>query len=392
MLEEQAFYLAKTTPHPFEIDVERAEGSYIFDQDGKKYLDFIAGISVSSLGHSHPRILKAINEQANKHLHVMVYGEFKQKAQQDLGKELSSLLPKELHSYYFLNSGTEAIEAAIKLVKRASSKSKIIAFEGSYHGNTHGSLSVSHREARKSPFRPLLPDIHFIKLNDFSNLEEIDQATAAVFLETIQGDAGIRIPSREYMQALRKRCTDTNTLLVLDEIQCGMGRTGKFSAFEHYGIVPDVLCMGKALGGGLPIGALIANKELMELFSFNPKLGHITTFGGHPLVCATAAEGLRIIKEEALIETVEEKAALIKKLLIHPKIKEIRHKGLFIAVELASESMVEELVLQSLKNGLILFWFLSTPTAFRIAPPLNISTSEIEEGCEIILEILNNIA
>lgn len=384
-------HLAQTTEHPFGLEIVSAKGAYLIDQNGKKYLDLISGIGVSALGHGHPRIINRIKEQAEKHLHVMVYGELVQQAQNELAEELLRTLPPSLNSFYFVNSGTEANEAALKLVKRATGRSKIIAFKGSYHGSTHGSLSISFGEHRKQAFRPLLPDIHFIELNNYEQLELIDDRTAGVFLETIQGDAGVRFAESEYLKALREKCSEKGALLVLDEIQCGMGRSGKMWAFEEHGIVPDILTMGKALGGGLPIGALAANAELMGTFSKDPILGHITTFGGHPLVCATAAEGLKIIREEELIKGVDEKGELFTKLLQHPEIVEIRQKGLMLAVELRDKEIVERIVLEALKRGLLLFWFLSTPNAFRIAPPLNISKEEIAEACKLITELLGEI-
>lgn len=381
-------HLAQTTPFPFGIKVSHANGSYIYDTDGKAYLDLISGIAVSSLGHGHPRIQKAIQKQAEKHLHVMVYGEFEQEAQNDLAEALKSTLPSKLDAFYFVNSGTEANEAAMKLVKRATGRSEIIAFEGSYHGSTQGSLSISHKELKKSPYRPLLPNIRFIRLNNYEDLDYITHHTAGVFLETIQGDAGVRIPKQAYLEALRAKCDETCTLLVFDEIQCGMGRTGKIWAFEHFDVVPDLLTAGKALGGGLPIGALISSKGLMRKFSNNPMLGHITTFGGHPLVCATAAEGIKIIQEEQLLNNVNHMADLFRSEFQHDKVVEIRQQGLMIAVELQDEESVQKVVLEALNRGVILFWFLSTPKAFRLAPPLNISEKELREGMKVIREIL----
>lgn len=382
-------HLAQTTPFPFGIKVDNAEGSYIYDKEGKSYLDLISGIAVSSLGHGHPRIKKAINQQVEKHLHVMVYGEFEQDAQNELASELLKTLPSELNSFYFVNSGTEAIEAALKLAKRVTKRTEIIAFKGAYHGSTHGAMSVSFNETKKIAFRPLLPGVSFIELNQEAQLKQITSQTAAVILETIQGDAGVRIPDKSYLMALRKRCDEVGCLLILDEIQCGIGRTGKLWAFEHFEIVPDILTSGKALGAGLPIGCLIANRELMDKFSTNPMLGHISTFGGHPLPCAAAAEGLKIIREENLIEGVAKKAALFNQLLQHEQIVEVRQLGLMLAIELKSEAMVKQIVLKGLENGIVLFWFLSTPNAFRLAPPLTIKESEIKKGCSIILQLLN---
>lgn len=393
MKDELSFFkehLAQTTPFPFGIEVDYARGSYIYDKAGKAYLDLISGIGVSHLGHSHPKIVNAIQKQAEKHLHVMVYGEFIQDAQQEAALELSKTLPEQLQAFYFVNSGTEANEAALKLAKRATGRTQLIAFKGAYHGSTHGSLSVSYNEKKKTPFRPLLSDIDFITLNDFDNLDRISVKTAAVILETIQGDAGVRIPNTRYLQALRNKCDEVGALLILDEIQCGMGRTGKMWAFEHFDIIPDILTSGKALGGGLPIGCLISSKSLMSQFTTNPMLGHITTFGGHPLVCATAATGLQIIREENLLDSVEEKGSYLEELLQHPKIKAIRRKGLLFAIDLENEEQVQKVVLQGLKKGILLFWFLSTPYAFRLAPPLNISKEEIEQGAKVIRGLLDS--
>ena len=384
-------HLAQTTPFPFGIKVDRAEGAYIYDQEGKKYLDLISGISVSALGHGHPRIKAALKKQIDRHLHVMVYGEFIQDAQNELAEELLKTLPQSLNDFYFLNSGAEANEAALKLAKRASGRTEIIAYHGAYHGSTHGALSVSSNESRKAAFRPLLPEIRFIELNKTEELSQITEQTAAVILETIQGDAGVRIPKKSYLQALRKRCDATKTLLILDEIQCGMGRSGKFWAFEHFDIVPDILTAGKALGAGMPMGCLVASQNLMKLFSHDPMLGHITTFGGHPLCCAAAAEGLRIMEDEKLPEKVDQKAELIISLLKHPEIKTIRQIGLLIAVELENESKVKKVVLSGLEKGILLFWFLSTPHAFRIAPPYIISEDEIREGCALLIKCLDEL-
>lgn len=384
-------HLAQTTPFPFGLKVKSAKGSYIYDADGKAYLDLVSGIAVSSLGHGHPRIKKAINEQTEKHLHVMVYGEFEQEAQNELAKELLQTLPSSIDSFYFVNSGTEAIEAALKLAKRITGKREIIAFEKAYHGSTHGALSLSSNSAKKEPFEPLLPGIQHIELNNSDQLSLITKDTAAVILETIQGDAGVRIPNKAYLKALRKKCDETCTLLIFDEIQCGMGRTGKMWAFEHFEVIPDMVTAGKALGAGLPIGCLMTNQKLMSQFSENPMLGHITTFGGHPLVCAAAAEGLKIIREENLLEGVPDKADYFKSLLTHLQIKEVRQLGLMIAVELENEEKIQQVVLEGLKKGIILFWFLSTPNAFRLAPPLNISEEEIEQACATIISLLNEL-
>jgi len=384
--------LAQTTPFALGYEISHAVASTIYTTDGRAILDFISGIGVSSLGHGHPAIKKAVIDQVEKHMHVMVYGEFIQESQSRLGEELRLALPKELDSYYFVNSGTEAIEGALKLSKRATGRQQIIAFEKAYHGSTHGALSVSGNKIKQAPFLPLLPNIDRIQLNNLSDLDNITTQTACVILETIQGDAGVRIPNYEYMQALRTKCSAVGALLILDEIQSGIGRTGKFMAFEHYDIVPDILTMGKALGGGMPIGCFASRKELMELLSDNPMLGHITTFGGHPVVCAAAAAGLKVIRDENLIEGVQAKADKIASLLVHPFIKEVRYKGLMIAVDLDSEDRVQKVVEGCLANGLLTFWFLSTPHSFRLAPPLNISDEDIEKGCAIILASIEKTA
>ena len=383
-------HLAQTTPFPFGIKVDHAKGSYIYDTDGKSYLDLISGIAVSNLGHGNPKVIEAIKQQAEKHLHVMVYGEFEQAAQNELAKELMHTLPESLNSFYFVNSGTEANEAALKLAKRVTGRKKLIAFEGAYHGSTHGSLSVSYNPAKKVAFEPLLPNIDFIRLNQSEDLSKIDTDTAAVILETIQGDAGVRIPTESFMLELKNRCEAVGALLILDEIQCGMGRTAKMWAFQHYSIVPDLLTAGKALGAGLPIGCLAASKDLMEQFSFDPMLGHITTFGGHPLVCAAAAAGLKVIKQERLLEQVEAKGALLEEALNQLKaVKEVRRIGLMLAVELENQEAVKKVVLHGLEEGLLLFWFLSTPQAFRIAPPLNCSFEDLEYAAEKLKNLLS---
>lgn len=381
-------HLAQTTEYSFALPIEKAEGSWLYGPKGERYLDLIAGIGVSALGHGHPRIKERLKKQIDDHLHLMVYGEMVQSAQNDLAEELLKVLPSKLNAFYFVNSGTEANEAALKLAKRSTGRNEIISFKGSYHGSTHGSLSVSYGEQRKNAFRPLLPGIQFIELNKDEELAHITEATAAVILETIQGDAGVRIATNGYLEKLRKRCDEVGCLLILDEIQCGMGRSGKLWAFEHSNITPDILCMGKALGGGLPIGAMAAPKDLMGLLSKDPSLGHITTFGGHPLICAAAAEGLKVIRDEDILMDVENKGQLFKKHLNHPAIKEVRQIGLMLAIELESPELVEKIVLEGLKKGIILFWFLSTPNAFRISPPLNISNEDILYACRLINELL----
>ena len=377
-------HLAPTSPFPFLIPVERAEGVYLYEPGGKRYVDMISGISVTNIGHRHPRVVEAIKNQLDKHLHVMAYGEFIQSAPNLLGERLASLLPKELNCAYFVNSGTEANEGALKLAKRVTGRTEIVSFKKSYHGSTHGSLSVSGNEVKKNAFRPLLPDVRFITFNDETELKSITRRTAAVIMETIQGDAGVRIPDLNFMKALRKRCDETGALLILDEIQCGMGRTGTLFAFEQYGIQPDILTIAKAFGGGLPIGAFISSQGRMNLFTHQPMLGHITTFGGNPVCCAAALAVLDVIKEENLLATVEQKGKRIAESISHPAIREIRRAGLMFAVDFDSEERVQRIVQYALDKGVICFWFLSHPASFRLAPPLTISELEIDAACSII--------
>jgi acetylornithine/succinyldiaminopimelate/putrescine aminotransferase len=382
-------HIAQTTTSPFLIPIESAEGVYLYGPDGKKYIDLISGIGVSNIGHRHPKVIKAISDQINKHLHVMVFGEYIQRTPNLLAKKLSELLPSLLDCSYFVNSGTEANEGALKLAKRYTGRTQIISCRKSYHGSTHGSLSVSGNEVKKQKFRPLLPDVHFIEFNTLSDLDMITDRTACVIMETIQGDAGVRIPTRAYMKAVRKRCDETGTLLILDEIQCGMGRTGTLFAFEQFDIVPDILTIAKAFGGGLPIGAFIANKKIMHVLTENPALGHITTFGGNPVCCASALATLDVIEEEKLLDTVEAKGILIQKLLTHPKIKEVRRAGLMFAFDFDSANTVNNIVNYAKEHGVICYWFLSHPNSFRIAPPLTITEEEITVACTIILEAIH---
>lgn len=377
-------HLAQTSPYPLKIEVAKAEGTYIYDMDGKSYLDFISGIAVTNIGHRHPHVVNAIKYQLDQYMHVMAYGEFIQTPQNKLAEKLASLLPPQLSSCYFVNSGAEANEGALKLAKRVTGRTQIISCKKSYHGSTHGALSVSGNEVKKYAFRPLLPDVHFIEFNKMDDLAMITTQTACVIIEPIQGDAGVRIPSLAYMKALRERCTAMGALLIFDEIQTGFGRTGTLFCFEQMGVIPDILTIAKAMGGGMPIGGFISSKENMDLFTHNPMLGHITTFGGHPVVCAAALANLEVIENESLLADVEEKGALIESLIGHPKIIEIRRRGLMFAVEFESAELVAQIVNKCLENGLITFWFLSCPESFRLAPPLTISVQEIEKGCKII--------
>ena len=382
--------LAQTSPYPFLIPIERAEGLYLYSPDGTRYADLISGIGVSVVGHRHPRVIKAIKDQLDRHMHVMVYGEYIQSPVNALAEKITSLLPDNLNCCYFVNSGAEANEGALKVAKRFTGRTEIISCRGAYHGSTHGALSVSGNETKKRAFRPLLPDVHLIEFGNFADLARITPATACVIMETIQGDAGVRIPSREYVQAVRERCTDTGTILILDEIQCGMGRTGKLFAFEHFGIAPDILTVAKAFGGGLPIGAFISAKHMMEPLTHDPMLGHITTFGGNPVCCASALATLTVLLEENLLEKVEAKGRLFEKYLRHPSIREIRRIGLLFAVDFDSAEKVSAIVNYCKANGVICYWFLSHPYSFRIAPPLTISEDEIKESCDVILNAIEN--
>ncbi len=383
--------LALPSQHPIGLSVSHAKGSWIEDWNGERYLDLVAGIAVSPLGHGHPDVLHAIRQQLDQHLHVMVFGEYRQEAQERFADSLTALLPKDLNSTFPVNSGTEANEAALKLVKAYTGRSATISFEGAYHGSTHGSLSLSDHEGRKRPFRPLLPGIESLPFDDLEALERIDTGCAAVFLETVQGDAGVRIPSPEFMKALRERCDKTGTLLVLDEIQCGMGRTGTWWAFEQYGIEPDILSTAKALGGGLPLGAIVANDRLMRTFREAPPLGHLTSTGGHPLSCAAGTAAIDAILAEGLLDKTEEKGELIERLLKHPLIHDIRRKGLMVGLDLADQGTAKMLVKKARDKGVLLFGFLSHPEGVRLAPPLNISKEELQEGCERILEALDEL-
>lgn len=388
MKSEEAIFndhLAQTTPFPLGIRISRAEGSWLYGPNGEAYLDFISGISVSNLGHGHPKVKAAIHQQVDLHLHTMVYGEYIQSASNRLAARLVSILPENLNCCYFVNSGAESIEGALKLAKRFTGKTEIIAFRGAYHGSTHGALSVSGNETKKRAFRPLLPDVRFLNFNLVEELHQISSKTAAVIVETIQGDAGVRIPDSNYMKALRQRCTETGTLLILDEIQTGIGRCGSWYAFEQFDIVPDILCTAKALGGGLPLGAFISSKEIMQSLSEKPMLGHITTFGGNPVACAAAEATLAVIQEENLLAQVEAKGALIEALLSEEKrILEIRRRGLFFAIDFATAEEVQRVVEGLIEKGIVTFWFLSCPNSFRIAPPLTISEAEIRKACALI--------
>ena len=378
--------LAPTSDSPIGLEIERAEGVYMYSPTGKKYLDLIAGISVSNVGHRHPRVVQAIKDQADKHLHLMVYGEYVQSPQVQFADAITAILPNSLDSVYFVNSGSEAVEGAIKLAKKATGRIGLVSFENAYHGSTNGALSLMGNEEFKHPFYPLLPETSVIRHGNLDDLQHITTETAAVFLETIQGEAGIRVPSVAYMQALRNRCTETGALLVLDEIQCGFGRTGKLFAFEHFNIIPDILLMAKGMGGGMPIGAFVASNELMSTLSKDPILGHITTFGGHPVSCAAGNACLSVIQEEKLVESVSDKEKLFRKLLNHPEIREIRGKGLMLAVQLRDSQQLFSAIDRCIEKGIVTDWFLFCDSAMRIAPPLTITEDEIAEACAVINE------
>ncbi len=381
-------HVAQTTPFPISIAITHAEGLYLYGPENQKYIDLISGVSVSNIGHRHPKVVKAIKDQVDRHLHVMVFGEYIQSTPNQLAAKLTSLLPPSLNCCYFVNSGTEANEGALKLAKRATGRTEIISCYKSYHGSTHGSLSVSGNEVKKNAFRPLLPGVKFMHFGKEADLNLITEATACVIVETVQGDAGVRIPTIGYMRALRKKCDETGALLIFDEIQCGMGRTGTLFAFEQFNIIPDILTVAKAFGGGLPIGAFVADRKLMQLLTHNPMLGHITTFGGNPVCCASALATLEVIEEEGLLATVEQKGLLFDKYLVHSAIKEVRRIGLFFAIDFESEERVQRIVKRALELGVICFWFLSCPASFRIAPPLTINEEQIKKACDLILQAI----
>jgi len=384
-------HVAQTSPFPLLIEVEKAEGSYIYDKSGKAYLDLISGIAVTNIGHRHPKVISAITAQLSKYMHVMAYGEFIQEPQNELALKLNEILPESLNSTYFVNSGTEAIEGAIKLAKRVTGRTELISCKKSYHGSTHGALSISGNETKKFRHRPLLPGVKFIEHNSIEDLDQISKNTAAVIVELIQGDAGVRIASQTYVSALRQKCSEVGALLIVDEVQTGFGRTGKWFSFDHYNIVPDVIAIAKAFGGGMPIGAFISDKKLMEQLSDNPTLGHITTFGGHPVNCAAALANICVIQEEALIDGVEKKGKLLEDSINHSAIKDIRRKGLMLAVEFESAEIVEKIVDECLKRGIITFYFLSCPESFRLAPPINISEIDLRNAIQILNESIEKV-
>jgi acetylornithine/succinyldiaminopimelate/putrescine aminotransferase len=394
MTERELFYKYLGLPSftPIALDIVRAEGIYLYDRSGKQYIDLVAGISVSNIGHRHPRVLDAIRDQLDRYLHVNVYGEFIQSPQVHVAERLAGLLPEKLNSVYFVNSGSEAIEGALKLAKRYTGRTEVISFIDSYHGSTHGSLSILGNERLKNAFRPLLPDTRLFEFNNYCDLEKISTRTACVVIEMIQAEAGI-IPVEDYfIHQLKKRCARDGALIIVDDVQMGMGRTGKMFSFEHYDFVPDILVLAKALGAGMPLGAFIAAKALMETLAFNPELGHITTFGGHPVSCAAALAGLEVLLSDQLIPSAEEKGQIFQdRFSGHPAISEIRRSGLALGLDLANPELRAPFMQAALEQGVIIDWFLFKPATFRIAPPLTITRDEIDLACEKLLTSLDAV-
>jgi acetylornithine/N-succinyldiaminopimelate aminotransferase len=384
-------YQAQTSPHPLAIEISHAKGSYIYDIHGKAYLDFVAGVSANSLGHNHPKVSEAIKKQVDTFAHVMVYGEFIQQPQVDLCKLLASTLPENLASVYITNSGTEATEGALKLAKRVTNRSGIIAAKNSYHGNTQGAMSVSGVEKQNAAFRPLVPGVKFIEFNNEVDIAKITKNTAAVILETIQGGAGFIEPKNNYLTKVKQRCEEVGALLILDEIQTGIARTGTFWGFENYNVIPDIIITGKGLGGGMPIGAFIASYEHMSLLKDNPKLGHISTFAGHPVIAAAALATVTEILEKDLLSESLRKEKIIRKQLQHPAINEIRGKGLMLIALVDTPELAAKIILRCLDKGLILFFLLFEGRAMRITPPLTISDKEITAGCAVLLEVIEEL-
>ncbi|MFD1769609.1 aspartate aminotransferase family protein [Sphingobacterium suaedae] len=375
---------AQTSSSPRLFEIVKAEGIYLYGPNGERYTDLVSGFNVSNIGHRHPKVIEAIQDQLQKYLHVTVYGEFIQAPQVQFATALLDVLPESFQSVYFTNSGTEAVEGAMKIAKKFTGRKQIIAAEKAYHGSTQGALSLIGNEAYRDAYAPLLPHISFIRFNDLNSLSTITGETAAVVIEAVQGEAGVRVPTAPFMQALRKRCDETGALLIFDEIQTGFGRTGKLFAFEHLDVIPDILLLAKGIGGGMPLGAFVARKEIMDVIKDNPMLGHITTFGGHPVSCAAALASLQVIQKECLLTSVDKKAAVFRQLLHTPKIKEIRGLGLMMCLQLESFEQVYAVSDYCAKNGVMIDWYLHCETALRIAPPLTITEQEIADACEII--------
>ncbi|BAX78773.1 aspartate aminotransferase family protein [Labilibaculum antarcticum] len=385
-------HVATTSDFPIALEIERAEGIYMYSPDGKPYLDLVSGVSVSNIGHGHPRVRQAIKDQVDKYMHLMVYGEFIETPQVELAKLLSDNLPESLNSVYFVNSGSEANEGALKLAKRYTGRSEIIYFTGAYHGSTHGALSVLCDEEMKNAYRPLLPDVRMIEFGNVLDLEQITETTACVILEPIQSEGGMIIPSKEFIQTLRAKCTEKGALLIFDEVQMGFGRTGKLFAFEHFDVVPDILCLAKAMGGGMPIGAFISDKKILDCFKSKPMLGHITTFGGHPVCCAAAKAALEVLLEENIVADVQRKGELFVSLLKdHPMVKGFRQLGLFIAVIVESQEIMVEIMKEAYEIGVVMDAFLFCDNAYRIAPPLNITDEEIRHASDLLIQAMDKV-
>ena len=387
----QLFYehIAQTSPAPLAIEIEKAEGIYLYSPDGKRYIDLISGISVSNVGHCHPKVVEAVQEQVAKYMHLLVYGEMIQSPQVLLAKRLADVLPASLSCTYFVNSGSEAIEGAIKLAKRFTGRTQIISCFNAYHGSTNGAMSIMGNDDFTRSFRPLIPDCKRIRFGNTDDIEQITDNTAAFIVEVIQGEAGVRFADKTYWEQVRQRCNQTNTLLIFDEIQTGFGRTGTMFAFETTGVIPDILTLAKGMGGGMPIGAFISSKEIMQVLTYNPSLGHITTFGGHPVCCAAALASLNIIDKGQLYKDVDKKARLFKSLLENlPYLKELRQQGLIMALEFEDKEINFKIIHKCLERGILTDWFLFCDTAMRIAPPLIISEDEIEKSCGIIAEVI----
>lgn len=382
------YYQAQTSEHPLSIEVSYAKGSYIYDTSNNSYLDFVAGVSACTLGHSHPRVVKAVQDQTAKYMHVMVYGEYIQQPAVAFASLLAKHLPKPLDCTYLVNSGTEAVEGALKLAKRVTGRTQLISAYNAYHGNTQGSMSVMGNEERKQAYRPLLPDVDFIHFNDEKDLEKITERTAGVLLETIQGSAGFLPPQNDYLKKVKQRCEAVGALLILDEIQPGFGRTGTLFGFQNFDVVPDIVAMGKGMGGGMPVGAFVASKAHMQMLTHSPHFGHITTFGGHPVIAAASLATLQEVTETSLMQDALAKESIFRSLLQHKYIHAVRGKGLMLAIMVENADLANYIVLEAMKKGLILFWLMFEPKAVRITPPLTISNEEIEKGCRIILECI----
>lgn len=392
MTERELFfrYLGLPSHQPLGLEIDHAEGIYLYDVSGKRYFDLVSGISVSNLGHRHPAVIRAIEDQLKKYLHLNVYGEFIQSPQVKLAQRLVSVLPDNLDSVYLVNSGSEAIEGAMKLAKRCTGRTEVVAFHNAYHGSTQGALSILGNETLKNAYRPLIPDIRFLQFNNFKDLEKISEKSACVVAETIQAEAGIILPENEFLETLSARCKETGTLLIIDDVQMGFGRTGKLFSFEHFNFVPDILVLAKAMGGGMPVGAFIASKGIMDTLAFQPELGHITTFGGHPVCCAAALASLEVLLGEDIVMQAEKKGAIISEFIqSHPLVKDIRRKGLILGIEINGASKRNKLTETMLKNGIIIDWFLFHSCTFRIAPPLTITEEECRSAGELLIKSMN---